>query len=69
MAGNQDTMAQGVYMAQLAAARSKCVCDTCRILRKTSSAMIQGFLGPKPEAGSDTMLVTPPAETLGDPEE
>jgi len=69
MVANQDTMAQGVYMAQLAAARSTCKCDTCRILRKTSAAMIAQFIAPKPEAMSNQELVTAADAALVDPEE
>ncbi len=45
MAGNQDTMAQAVFLAQLEAARGKCVCNTCKILRRASTMMTAQFLG------------------------
>ncbi len=48
--GNQDTMAQAVFLAQLEAAKGTCKCNSCRILRKASTLMTEQFIGKAPAA-------------------
>ncbi len=58
MSGNQDTMAQEVFLAQLEAAKGACKCNTCRILRRASTMMTAQFLGPTPEPALHQDAVT-----------
>jgi len=48
----KDIMAQAVYLAQLEAAKAKCKCATCRILRKVSGVMTEQFLAGDPAAAT-----------------
>ncbi len=41
-----NVMAQAVFLAQLEAAKSKCDCRTCQILRKATEAMTAQFMQP-----------------------
>jgi hypothetical protein len=46
--GQKDTMAQAVYLAQLEAAKGKCQCNVCKILRKGADNAAAAFLAEKP---------------------
>ncbi len=67
MDGNQDTMAQAVFLAQLEAAKGVCKCSTCRILRRASTIMTAQFLKepgaaanpPQREAGVQDLISLP----------
>ena len=48
MDGDNTTMAQAVYLAQLFAARNTCTCEACRLLRKASEDMTAAMLGETP---------------------
>ena len=52
--GKQDIMAQGYFLAQLEAAKGKCACKVCQILRRASDQMTAQFLQPTP-AGQVTV--------------
>ena len=42
-----DIMAQAVFLAQLEAAKGKCNCKACAILRRSSDMMTASFLNPQ----------------------
>lgn len=54
--GKQDIMAQGYFLAQLEAAKGKCACKVCAILRRASDQMTAQFLAPAPAAQLPTEL-------------
>ncbi len=68
MPGNQDTMAQAVFLAQLEAARGTCKCNACRILRKASALMTRQFIG-ETEAKAGDVLTASGIEGLGPSEQ
>jgi len=54
MAGN--TIApQMIYLAQLAATRSDCKCETCRLLRKATDSMIKEMLAEPSKDGAESL--------------
>lgn len=62
--GQKDVMAQAVYLAQLEAAKGKCKCRTCEILRRATSRMTADFLqeppaSPGAAAGPETVVLNP----------
>lgn len=65
--GRDQALAQGLYMAQLAAMKGNCKCDTCRIVRRMSDSMVKNFLASKnaAPAAEDIDLVA----ALGDTED
>ena len=59
---NRDIMAQGVFLAQLYAAKGACKCQACHILRKATQQMSAAFLSESTKpAGAETLE---PAEAL-----
>lgn len=40
----RDIMAQGIYLAQVAAAKGNCKCECCRIIRRITKTMTEQFL-------------------------
>ena len=56
--GRNDIMAQAVFLAQLEAAKGKCNCKACAILRRSSDMMTAQFLNPQaasPGANKDVI--------------
>ena len=47
MDSRNDIMAQAVFLAQLEAAKGKCNCKACAILRRSSDMMTAQFLNPQ----------------------
>jgi hypothetical protein len=58
--GKSDVMARAVYLAQLEAAKGKCKCKTCQILRRATDVMTKEFMGEVP-AGMTSALTDPSA--------
>ncbi len=48
MAGSKESLAEGVYIAQLFAAKGTCKCAACRALRLANDRMITSFVTPAP---------------------
>ena len=64
MANEKDSkVAQGIYLAQLEAAKSGCTCKTCQILRKCSDDMTAQFLQPE-TAPTDVAAIVKAASTI-----
>ena len=69
MAGNQDTMAQAVFLAQLEAAKGTCKCNTCRILRRASTMMTAQFLGQSGESAVMPDAISTALQEIGEKED
>lgn len=63
--GKGDVMARAVYLAQLEAAKGKCKCKTCQILRRATDTMTKQFMGEV----SPGVEIVPPTVSITDPEE